>query len=129
MVPPTLFSITNLNSDHLGRKCSWVFPKIMVPPNHPLKNRDYHYFHRPFWGGFPTPILGNIQVPLIGNPHNGYINPNYWVDDHPLLYGNNGSLDPSTWKPVNHHLCFLDANKASARVFSTMATFALGGSA
>ena len=20
----------------------------------------------------------------------------YWVDDHPLLYGNNGSLDPST---------------------------------
>ena len=34
--------------------------------------------------------------PLIGNPYNGYINPYYWVDDHPLLYGNNGSLDPST---------------------------------
>ena len=31
--------------------------------------------------------------PLIGNPYNGYINPYYWVDDHPLLYGNNGSLD------------------------------------
>ena len=29
-----------------------------------------------------------------GNPYNGYINPYYWVDDHPLLYGNNGSLDP-----------------------------------
>ena len=28
------------------------------------------------------------------NPYNGYINPYYWVDDHPLLYGNNGSLDP-----------------------------------
>ena len=27
------------------------------------------------------------------NPYNGYINPYYWVDDHPLLYGNNGSLD------------------------------------
>ena len=25
-----------------------------------------------------------------------YINPYYWVDDHPLLYGNNGSLDPGT---------------------------------
>ena len=35
--------------------------------------------------------------PLIGNPYNGYINPYYWVDDHPLLYGNNGSLDPSTY--------------------------------
>ena len=31
-----------------------------------------------------------------GNPYNGYINPYYWVDYHPLLYGNNGSLDPST---------------------------------
>ncbi len=25
--------------------------------------------------------------------YNGYINPYYWVDDHPLLYGNNGSFD------------------------------------
>ncbi len=23
--------------------------------------------------------------------------PYYWVDDHPLLYGNNGSLDPGTY--------------------------------
>ena len=37
-----------------------------------------------------------VIQPLIGNPYNGYINPYYWVDDHPLLYGNNGSLDPST---------------------------------
>ena len=34
------------------------------------------------------------------NPYNGYINPYYWIDEHPLLYGNNGSLDPST--PRNH---------------------------
>ena len=27
------------------------------------------------------------------NPYNGYINPYYRVDDHPLLYGNTGSLD------------------------------------
>ena len=38
-------------------------------------------------------ILGMVIQPLIGNPYNGYINPHYWVDDHPLLYGNNGSLD------------------------------------
>ena len=35
--------------------------------------------------------------PLIGNPYNGYKKPYYWVDDHPLLYGNNGSLDSSTY--------------------------------
>ena len=34
------------------------------------------------------------------NPYNGYINPYYWVDDHPLLYGNNGSLDPGTYSWV-----------------------------
>ena len=42
-------------------------------------------------------ILGMVIQPLIGNPYNGYINPYYWVDDHPLLYGTIGSLDPSTY--------------------------------
>ncbi len=37
-----------------------------------------------------------VIPPLIGNPYNGYIGPYHWVDDHPLLYGNNGSLDPGT---------------------------------
>ena len=32
------------------------------------------------------------------NPYNGYIKPYYCVDDHPLLYGNNGSLDPPTYE-------------------------------
>ena len=41
-------------------------------------------------------VLGMVIQPLIGNPYNGYINPYYWVDDHPLLYGNIGSLDTST---------------------------------
>ena len=31
------------------------------------------------------------------NPYDAYINPYYWVDDHPLLYGNKGSLDPGTY--------------------------------
>ena len=35
-----------------------------------------------------------VFPPLTGNPNNGYINPYYWVDGHPLLYGNNGSLGP-----------------------------------
>ena len=44
-------------------------------------------------------ILGMVIPPLIGNPYNGYVNPYYWVDDHPPLCGNNGSLDsdPGTY--------------------------------
>ena len=45
-------------------------------------------------------VLGMVIQPLIGNPCNGYINPYYKVDDHPLLYGNNGSLDPSTFESL-----------------------------
>ena len=50
----------------------WVFPKIMVPPNHPFVHRVFHYFHHPFWG--PTPIFGNthiVMVFLLGKK-NGY---------------------------------------------------------
>ena len=54
-------------------------------------------------------ILGMVIQPLIGNPYNGYINPYYWVDDHPLLYGNNGSLDPSTHGRIAAgHICWID---------------------
>ena len=53
--------------------------------------------HRPYEPGSKLPVLGMVIQPLIRNPYNGYINPYYWVDDHPLLYGNNGSLDPSTY--------------------------------
>ena len=35
-------------------------------------------------------VFGMVILPLIGNPYNGYINRYYWVDDHPLLRGNNG---------------------------------------
>ena len=51
--------------------------------------------------------MANLQ-PLRGNPYKGYINPYYWVDDHPLLYGNIGNLDPSTYGeylPVIDHGC------------------------
>ena len=38
--------------------------------------------------------IGDGHLTFNRNPYNLYINPYYWVDDHPLLYGNNGSLDP-----------------------------------
>ena len=43
-------------------------------------------------------FFGDGRPPTFNrNPYNGYINPYYWVDDHPLLYGNNRSLDPGTY--------------------------------
>ena len=51
----------------------------------------------PYEPGSKLLVLGMVIQPLIGNPYIGYIKPYYWVDDHPLLYGNNGSLDPSTY--------------------------------
>ncbi len=41
--------------------------------------------------------IGDGHPTFNKNPYNGYINPYYWVDDNPLLYGNNGSLDPGTY--------------------------------
>ena len=40
--------------------------------------------------------IGDGHPTFNRNPYNGHINPYYWGDDHPLLYGNNGSLDPGT---------------------------------
>ena len=61
-----------------------------------------------FQGDFSPPICAMVKSRYIGdghptfnrNPYNGYIKPYYWVDDHPLLYGNNGSLDPGTFFAV-----------------------------
>ena len=41
--------------------------------------------------------IGDGHPTFNRNPYNGYINPYYWVDDH-LLYGNNGSLDPGSYR-------------------------------
>ncbi len=38
---------------------TWVLPKIMIPPNHPLVHRVFHYFHHPFWG---TTIFGSTPT-------------------------------------------------------------------
>ena len=42
-----------------------MFPKIVVPPNHPLRNRFFHYFHHPFWG---TRTFGNTQMMFVQPP-------------------------------------------------------------
>ncbi len=41
--------------------------------------------------------IGDGHPTFNRNPYNGYINSYYWVDEHPLLYGNNWSLDPGTY--------------------------------
>ena len=50
--------------------------------------------------------IGDGHPTFNRNPYNGYINPYYWVDDHPLLYGTIGNLDPSTsgwaWSDTIH---------------------------
>ena len=53
---------------------------------------------KPYVPGMINSLYLGMVIPLlIGNPYNGYINPYYWVDDRPVLDGNNGSLDPSTY--------------------------------
>ena len=47
--------------------------------------------------------IGDGHPTFNRNPYNGYINPYYWVDDHPLLYGSNGSLDPGTNGDGEHY--------------------------
>ena len=40
--------------------------------------------------------IGDGHPTFNRNPYNWYKKPYYWVDDHPLLYGNIGSLDNGT---------------------------------
>ena len=49
--------------------------------------------------------IGDGHPTFNRNPYNGYINPYYWVDDHPLLYGNHGSLDPGTCNQPSLNKC------------------------
>ncbi len=45
---------------------SWVFPKLMVPPNHPFKNRVFHeIFNHPFWD---THIFGKHPYGTLRSP-------------------------------------------------------------
>ena len=39
----------------------WMFPKIVVPPNHPILI-GFSIINHPFWG---TPIFGNIHIGIV----------------------------------------------------------------
>ena len=77
-----------------------------------IAGRRVHTFNVCLWRSLNVPwskllMLGDGRAPpLIGNPYNGYINPYYWLDDHPLLCGNHGSLDPGTYEETskNKHM-------------------------
>ena len=56
-----------------------------------------HRHMRHMCHGEKSCFLGDGHPTCNRNPYNGYINPYYWVDDNPLLYGNNGSLDLGTY--------------------------------
>ena len=43
---------------------TWVFPKILVPQNHPFVHRVLHYFHHPFGGSNP-PIFASLMDPVV----------------------------------------------------------------
>ena len=61
----------------------------------------------------------------VGFPTIGYINPYYWVDDHPLLYGNIGSLDP-----IAHVFCFclrIPGHECVQQLFGSCMTVLRGG--
>lgn len=70
-----------------------VFPGLLMES----ASRVLHFFARNVWclfsctqrGDLPRSklkllILGMVVPRLVRNPYNGYRNPYYWVDDHPL---------------------------------------------
>ncbi len=61
------FPLSNLKlqltpSIYLNKGWMWVFPKIGVPPNHPILI-GFSIINHPFWG---TTIFGNTHVDLCG---------------------------------------------------------------
>ena len=51
-------------ASHKDSNSIWMFPKIGVPPNHPLLI-GFSIINHPFWG---TPILGNNHIPGHNDP-------------------------------------------------------------
>ena len=67
----------------------WVFNYVKVECSN-LQKRN----QKPCVSWSKVAIWGMAISPLIGNPYNGYINPYYKVDDHPLLYGKQWEFRP-----------------------------------
>ena len=90
-----LLSLILFNRDPYNDLLESPQNRVVYNPLYTLN--DQGIFHCSYVPGSKLLILGMVIQPLIGNLYNGYIKPYYKVDDHPLLYGNNGSLDPSTY--------------------------------
>ena len=76
-----------------------------------------YYKYHPFWGvslfletpiyklrqGFNSRNTGDKLISPFNRKsgYHEYVSPCYWVDDLPLLYGNNGSLDPNNYIYAN----------------------------
>ena len=102
----------------------WVFPKIGVPPNHPLKNRVFHEKNHPFWG---TPItyymISYIHIIL------------YRLQYHPRLHfpprypSHPGGADPSsraTVGNISHQTGSWENQRLKRTVFSLGDMWLLG---
>ena len=60
--PVSFRSVSSWYKSIVGVSFIWVFPKIWVPPNHPLW-WVFSIINHPFWG---TPIFGNTHLNLVG---------------------------------------------------------------
>ena len=81
-----------------SNKITRITPAILNDSMAPMDHKNLGNCNFTASGIYLQLIYKNTYVPPFNrNPYNGYINPYYWVDDHPLLYGNNGSLDPGTY--------------------------------
>ncbi len=52
------------STSHLRTNIWVIWVNMGKPPNHPLKNRVFHYFHHPFWGFSPY-FWFNIHMRLM----------------------------------------------------------------
>ena len=75
------------DNQHSGFPWSHLNPILKLPM----------HAQSPYEPGSKLLILG-IIIPPIGNPRHRYVNPYNWVDDHLLLQGGNGNLDPTPLK-------------------------------
>ena len=55
-LPTFLYKTNKANEEPI-----WMFPKIVVPPNHPFVHRVFHEINHPFWGKKKKTIFGSTS--------------------------------------------------------------------
>ena len=78
----------------------WLLHHTTAPASHSQRcHWNFHPLAAVFFSIRSQKILKKIMLQKSSKESPSSVpwsNPYYWVDDHPLLYGNNGSLDPGT---------------------------------